>query len=387
MTARSNRRYDVAMALTFYRPYVSGLSEAARLIAEGLARKGLRVAVATTKHERSLPRTETIGGVDVFRAPVLTRLNKGTISPGFIPLVRRLSSISDVLNVHLPMLEGGIVSRISLAPVVVTYQCDVALSSSVLDRFIVRVMDSSSRMAIRHAETTVFSSEDYRESSRNAPADSSETESIRPPFVDRSGGKPLYRETKALHVGFLGRIVAEKGLGWLLNAFAEVADPDARLLVGGEYERVSGGSVIGELRPKIERDTRVRLLGFIPDERLPDFYASIDVLALPSVSSLEAYGIVQLEAMSAGVPVVASDRPGVRVPVRDFGWGMVVPQGDVHALCEALSSLPHAERAYDMQGLAARFEKSDPVDAYLRLFEKLRSTKGGKWVERRAESR
>ena len=51
------------------------------------------------------------------------------------------------------------------------------------------------------------------------------------------------------------------------------------------------------------------------------FYTCIDVLVVPSINSTEAFGLVQVEAMMMGVPVVASDLPGVRVPVQKQGWG------------------------------------------------------------------
>jgi glycosyltransferase involved in cell wall biosynthesis len=60
------------------------------------------------------------------------------------------------------------------------------------------------------------------------------------------------------------------------------------------------------------------------------------VLALPSIDSLEAYGMVQVEAMLCGCPVVASDMPGVRLPIRRTGMGLLIPRGDERALADAL---------------------------------------------------
>ena len=71
-------------------------------------------------------------------------------------------------------------------------------------------------------------------------------------------------------------------------------------------DRVAGGSVVERVRARIGDDSRIRLLGFLPTEALPDFYASIDAFAFPSVNSLEAFGLVQVEAMMVGVPVLAS---------------------------------------------------------------------------------
>jgi glycosyltransferase involved in cell wall biosynthesis len=83
----------------------------------------------------------------------------------------------------------------------------------------------------------------------------------------------------------------------------------------------------------------VRFLGFLPDEALSDFYASLDVFVLPSVNPLEAFGIVQVEAMMCGVPSVASDIPGVRTPVQNTGFGEIVAPRDAHGIGVALTRL------------------------------------------------
>ena len=122
-------------------------------------------------------------------------------------------------------------------------------------------------------------------------------------------------------MGFLGRIVEEKGIPYLVEAFRSVASSNWRLLIGGEFQNIAGGSRIEEVRRAAEEDPRISILGFIPDDQLANFYASMDVFAFPSINPLEAFGIAQVEAMFAGVPVVASDLPGVRQPVMRTGNG------------------------------------------------------------------
>ena len=155
----------------------------------------------------------------------------------------------------------------------------------------------------------------------------------------RLPGEPTYRETDGPHIGFLGRIVREKGLEHLVRGFRALPDPDARLLIGGDFTHVAGGSVIAQVRAAIDDDPRVRLLGFVPEERLGEFYASLDVFTLPSVNAFEAFGIVQAVAMLAGVPVLSSDIPGVRQPVMQTGFGTLVPPADQGAITRGLQEL------------------------------------------------
>ena len=360
------------MVLTYYAPYVSGLTDSARRLAEGLAARGRRVAVVTTRHDRALPPSERINGVDVTRCAVMTRISKGTVSPTFALTAAHLAQQSAVVHLHAPMLEAGLIARLirHRAAVVTTYYCDVNLGPSLLDRVIVRTMDRSSTAAIAHAAKVAVLASDYAESSRLRTAlRTACCVPIPPPCEDRRGGSPSFRETEGVHVGFVGRMVEEKGVAHLVTGFRRLRDPDARLLLAGDHSHVAGGSVIAHIRAAAAGDPRIRFLGFVPDAALRDLYASIDVLALPSVNSLEAFGIVQAEAMMCGVPVVASDLPGVRVPILTTGMGLLTPPGDADAIADALQSVVRQGASAEGPQLArATFGSAAVIDAYDDLY-------------------
>lgn len=368
--------YDVVMALTYYAPYVSGLTEAARVVAEGLAAAGQRVLVVTTRHDAALAESEVLNGVEVRRTPVVARLGKGVISPTFPVAVAAAARRAAVLNMHLPMLEAGPISLLTGGtPTVLTYQCDVSMSSTRADRLQQVLMDRTAALAMRRGTVVVPSSDDYAAHSRLAHRMAGKSQAIAPPCLDRTGGRATFRDGPGMHVGFVGRIVEEKGLEFLVDGFRRIEDPDARLLVAGDHTKVAGGSVVERVRDAAGQDPRVRLLGFLPDESLPDFYASLDVFALPSVNSFEAFGIVQVEAMMAGVPSLASDLPGVRIPVQRTGFGVVVPPRDPEAVHRALVQL-QAEPPDRVAGAAATREWYGPgraIREYGELFAALSS--------------
>ncbi len=342
-TARTER-YDVVVALNYYAPYVSGVTEAARVVAEGLAARGWRVLVVAGHHDPSVPARERLNGVEVVRTKVRARVGKGIISPSFIPTVARAAREARAVHLHLPMLEAGpLLLACRRTPALVTYQCDVSLPPGAVNRAQVMALDRSHRLALKRAVAVAVSSADYAESSRLWPDMAGRTIVIPPPCQQRDGGAPSFRRGPGLHVGFLGRIVEEKGLQYLVDGFRALSDPGARLVIGGEFDKVAGGSVIESVRRHIGEDPRIDLLGFLPDTALADFFASLDVFVLPSVNSLEAFGIVQAEAMMAGVPVIASDRPGVRTLVRATGFGTIVRPQDPGAITAALEALPNAD--------------------------------------------
>lgn len=151
-----------------------------------------------------------------------------------------------------------------------------------------------------------------------------------------------------------------------------LGDPDARLLIGGDFTQVTGGSVIDGVQAAIRDDERVRLLGFVPEDRLADLYASMDLLVLPSINSFEAFGIVQVFTMLAGVPVIVSDLPGVRVPVQQTGFGETVAPRDVDGLHAALARWKdhHVDTQQGRTQASLRYDVNLVIDDYDALFEK-----------------
>ena len=372
-----DERNDLVVVLTYYTPYVSGLTNVARDLAEGLAARGWRVCVVASKHDPGLPTQEIVNGVRVVRAPVLARVGKGTIGLNLTRLALREMRRSAVANLHLPLVEAGLLARLSPVPVVTTYHCDVSLPTSdgpVLRRAVNalqhRAIDLSSRVALRRSTTAVVSSEDYARHSRMWSAIEGAMVAVPPPCPPRGPGRAAFRRGPGFHVGFLGRIVEEKGVEHLVDAFLALDDPHARLLIGGDFRDVAGGSVVRRVRRHIGGDARIEMLGFLAEEQLDDFYASLDAFALPSINAFEAFGIVQVVAMMAGVPAVVSDLPGVRTVVGNTGFGAVVSPGDVTGLTAALARLRDdpPEPVAGRTSAAALYSVDAVLDAYDAVF-------------------
>ena len=172
----------------------------------------------------------------------------------------------------------------------------------------------------------------------------------------------------------LGRHVSYKGFDVLLQAMAAL-DPDVRLLLGGEgplTDALKGQAVALGL------ENRVVFLGLVPDEELPAYYQACDVFCLPSVTQAEAFGIVQVEAMAAGRPVVSTRlNNGVDFVNQHGVTGLCVPPGDSAALAQALSHLLNQEELRREMGACGRrralaeFQLEQMGDRTLALYQRL----------------
>jgi phosphatidylinositol alpha-mannosyltransferase len=131
---------------------------------------------------------------------------------------------------------------------------------------------------------------------------------------------------------FVNRLEPRKGFSDALRAFALLAEelPDTSLLVAGEG---SERKALLELPPPAR--SRVSMLGRVPHADLPPYHAASDVFVAPSTGG-ESFGIVLVEAMAAGLPVVASDIPGYREVVRDGAEGLLVPPRDPVRLAQGI---------------------------------------------------
>jgi D-inositol-3-phosphate glycosyltransferase len=175
---------------------------------------------------------------------------------------------------------------------------------------------------------------------------------------------------------YVGRLQPIKGLETLLEAMAAVPEPAYLLVVGGDHDEPENGhgAALRQRVTALGLDRRVRFLRAQPQRRLRLFYASADATIIPSY--YESFGMVALEAMACGSPVVASRVGGLTTTVQDGVTGRLVPEGDPAALAAAITTLlDRAEgRRLGLQATRWAAEHRWPcvAEAVCRLYSELR---------------
>ncbi|MCA9961419.1 MAG: glycosyltransferase, partial [Anaerolineales bacterium] len=150
--------------LTYYRPWVSGLTIYVERLSRALVRQGHEVTVLTSQYDPNLPRYEVIDGVKVVRVPVALRVSKGVIMPGIGPMAWKLARRTDVIHLHLPQFDApGIAFRGRLLgkPVALTYHCDLQLPVGLFNRMVDRVVQVQNKLAGTLADAVVTYTRDY----------------------------------------------------------------------------------------------------------------------------------------------------------------------------------------------------------------------------------
>ena len=377
----------ILVALTYYRPHISGLTIYVQRLAEALADMGHSVTVLTSRYDSALSLNEDMDGVRVVRVPVAFRLSKGVVMPRFGLEATRLVRSHDVLSLHLPQFDAaGLALRGSLMgrPTVLTYHCDLKLPVGLVNRAANLTVGLANGVSAKFADRIVAYTMDYAE---NSPFLSRYLDKVQvipppvevPPIEENELNK--FRDDHAIQtgpvIGMASRLAAEKGVEIQLRALPVILEryPEARVMFAGQYLNVLGEAEYAtRLEPLLsEFNSQWTFLGVLRPREMAAFFRSCDVTVLPSLNSTESFGLVQIESMICGTPVVASDLPGVRQPVLTTGMGKISAIGDEEALAQAILEVLQNPGAFRTaaEELRSKFDPRQTAAAYVQLFEGL----------------
>jgi glycosyltransferase involved in cell wall biosynthesis len=329
-----------------------GIERHMQLLCSGLAARGLDVTYLVAGD--TLSSSDTMqDGYRLVQAATFGTFFSTAASPAqvFKALAMHRKQPFDIVHLHFPNPIAHLISWLLPANVkrVITWHSDIIRQKRLLafyQPFLERVTASTDALI---AATSAH----YTSSTQISPRLAAEKKHVIPYGQDFSALALTPRNTELClklkeeaktvtasgHIIFaLGRHVYYKGFDVLIEAMQAV---DAQLLLGGD----------GPLRDKLQQQAqqlglahRIRLTGPIPEADLAAYFNACDLFCLPSVEQSEAFGLVQLEAMACGKPVVCTQlNNGVNVVNQRGVTGLAVPVRDSEALAQALNQLLNEE--------------------------------------------
>ena len=350
----------ILIGLTYYKPNISGVTEYASILAEELEKRKYEVKIITGKFKKELNCDEKITRVGGFS------VGKGFIMPSYFWRSIKPVMECEVVNCHLPSIESfwlALWARIFNKKLIVTHHCEFQINGELSNALIGIATYPIHFLTYLLADQIVAYTDDYAKTSIFLRFFKNKIVYILPPIkVEETKQKIELGKDKI--VGFVGRIGWEKGLGYLIEAMKDIG---AKLILVGPYKDVVGDKSYEKLK-KIISD-KVVFYGPIAHENLKSFYDVCDCLVLPSINNLETFGIVQAEAMICGVPVVASNLPGVRVPVQMTGMGEICKIKDSVDLGKKIELVLNNGKKYYQQRAKnlELFDYKKTIDSYERL--------------------
>lgn len=268
------------------------------------------------------------------------------ISPAMIGRLRNICGQYDIIHVHHPDPMACLALFCSgyKGKVVLHWHSDI-----LKQKFLLKLYRPLQNWLIRRADLIVGTTPVYLEESPFLMNVQQKTacvpigiDAIQPDLAAIEAIRNQYPGKKIIFS--LGRLIGYKGYTYLVDA-ARFLDDRYLILIGGT------GPLQETLQRQIESSgltEKVKMLGYISDKDLPAYYGACDLFCLSSIQKTEAFGIVQIEAMSCGKPVVAT-----RIPHSGVAWvnaeqesGINVPPENAKELAEAIHSILKDEKVY-----------------------------------------
>ena len=360
----------VLNVVKYYHPSTGGMETYVRQLSRGLGAHGIQATVLTINHVAGTKTTrENIDHVPVHRVGCQLKLLSQPVSWSFSEEMERLVAETDIVHLHSPFPNAEILSgTLAGKPLIVTWCADPANTRwkgvSLLFRpRLLRVLHQARRI--------VLIGPSLLENSPTLQPFQGKCEVIPLAYTHRaSGGAPARSNTgKGMTVLFVGKLRKYKGVEYLLRALVDLPEIKLRIVGEGE-ERIP----LEKLSQSLGLGPRVMFFGNLPDESLVGEYSTADLFVLPSIDASEAFGIVQAEAMSYGLPVIntnlASSVPFVSLHELT---GLTVAARDVSGLAAAIRRLSQDRGFYEncSRNALARaklFSEQNLLEGYAKVY-------------------
>ena len=338
----------VLISCTYYLPNISGVTVYVDILANKLSENGHQVTILTSKYKKELSKFEKNKGIKVIRSEVALAINKGVLMPMFWWDAFKQVRKNDVIFANLPQVESGwlgLWSKIMSKKFIVIHHCEFNFTGTFTNKLISLLTYPIHFMTYLLADEIVSYTQDYANTSIFLKHFFKKIKYILPPVVVGKEDKNKQREIKEKIglknekvIGFVGRIAWEKGLNFAIEAVAKL--DKVKLVLVGPYKDLVGDDSFKKLKKLIDKHSdKVILYGPLEHKKLVNFYKICDCLLLPSTNNLETFGIVQAEAMISDCPVVASNLPGVRMPVKMTDLGEIARIGDSKDLAKKIKKV------------------------------------------------
>lgn len=364
----NQRSYTVLKVLhvsKFYTPFCGGLERVVEQLSEGAINKGHQVRVLCSTHNNELSHFDVLGGVHVYRFKTLLNFLGQPLSFSFFLKIKNHLRWADVIYVHTPnpLVEFAL---LLFAPrkskIVILHHSDI-----VRQKLINRVISPIQKLFYQRANKIVVATLNHVRYS-NICSYFEDKVSIIPFGIPARN--VFYSEAimKSNYGLFVGRLVNYKGLHYLVEAMSSV---DGELkIVGDGPLRQSLQKMINDMGLK----HKITLLGTVAEEELSQLYQNCQFLVLPSVTKAENFGLVQIEAMSYGRPVIATRiKSGASCIVEDKKSGFLVEPCNVEQLAARMNQLFLNPYLADEMGKEAlkQFNHVYSLDRMMRAHENL----------------
>jgi rhamnosyl/mannosyltransferase len=347
----------------YYPPYFGGIEKVNFDLVESINESGYNADVLCFNHKPGFSIEDN--GNKVYRTSTITSAFSSPLSISVFKQIRKIYHQYDIIHLHVPNPMGAVAlqSVPFKGKIIVHWHSDI-IKQKLLKKFYKPFQNK----LLQRADKIIVTSPNYLEGSEDLkpykekctiiPIGISNSEFI----TDEKFRYKLRHQYKNKKVIFsMGRLIYYKGFEYLIDAAKELPE-DFIILIGGT------GLLKNKLQEQIAKyklENKVFLLGRIPFEQLGEYYRRADIYCLSSTERSEAFGVVLIEAMSFGCPIVSTNISGSGAPWvnQNNKTGIVVEPKSSHALAKAIIEITNDSEKKD------KFSKN-ALERYCSIFEK-----------------
>lgn len=362
-----------------YPPDLGGIESVTFDLVEGLCQNGY-VCEVLCCNTRNVTLTDTTKrGYKIYRAARIFKLASASLSIDLIRIFKRINQQYDLIHVHLPDPLAA------LALYIIRPSCKIVIhwhSDIVKQKLLYKFVKPLETWLLKRADSIIATSPPYATSS-NALAKFAEKvqvipigiTDVRPIMATAEKEKSLSFLDGKKVVFALGRHVYYKGFEFLIEA-AALLDDSYCVVIGGSGPLTDSYQ---ELIRDLKLEHKVKLIGRVSDEDLNLYYQKATMFCLPSTHRSEAYGVVLIEAMKYGIPLVTTNISGSGVSwVNKEGiCGYNAPIKNSQALADCIRAIGDDNELHSRLSNAAKerfsslFTSDKMIDSVIRLYEEI----------------
>lgn len=371
---------------SYFYPHISGLTIYPLDILKYLVKKH-KIKIFTFNDKENKLKIVKKFGLEIFYLPYAFKFSKGFINFNLPKILKKELEDTDLVIINQPSVEAlslTILAKKRKKRIISLLHCFLEDKTNILSKIITKIVNLIINLQLILSDKIVISTNDYIKSFpiykkiKNKVFFSFPPIKFKKPSLKKLQYFKKIKKNK-IWIGFVGRIAQEKGLEYLIKAFAYLKIQNKFVLILSGPDKKS---VVGEERyfNKIKfliNQKKINHLFFnnLKNNELSSLYQALDILVLPSINSTEAFGMVQVEAMINGTPVIATNLPGIRLPIKLTKMGILIKPKNHYQLAKAIEEILKNKKKFSNKKLIDKAREIFDIKKVYKFWSNLISSK------------
>lgn len=369
-----------------YYPKIGGIETAVKTLSEGFVNEyNVEVEVLVCNHKINYKKDSIkINGVGVTYLPTYGFALSLPLSPSYPWELLKMEG--DILHIHQPFPLADLTFEIfprlkkKFSKIITAWHCDITRQKWLLPvygKFIHRFLKTVDKIIVSNPyiiESSEFLRH-YKNKCEVIPI-GVDLDWVFESEPEKSLSAKESKSDKNYLILFVGRLVVYKGIEYLIESMQYIENASLIIVGSGPLEKP-----LKNLISKLNLETKIKIIPEVEEDTLHDYYKNCDVFVLPSINKTEAYGIVQIEAMACGVPLVSTELGTGTTFINQNGInGIVVPPSNAKELAEAVNRILGDHQLSQILGINGKkralqeFTSNKMIQTTYQLYQQLLSS-------------